>query len=457
VGGAIEELYPDRLEEFYEVLAHHYSRSGNSDKAYQYLKLAGNKATRGYSNWEAFRFYKEAVNLVNKLPESEENKRRGIEVRLLIEGPMRALAHPEDSLQILEEGERLAKEVGDQRSLARLYGAIGCYYTVRGQTLQSTEYCQNAFREAEMMQDIEIMAPLAFELCVGYNTRGEFLRTAEVAPKVIALLEKTQRESEFFFPPFCIYSSLLAMYGAAMGNLGDFEAGEALCGKGLRFATEMDDLYSIGWVEVQYGILFNGRGDGKNAVEHAQSAVRICEERQVLVIAGVAWAVLGQGYYLLGEMETARKHIERALKIQNDAGLSHFLSLCYWALSIVHFYSGDLKSAQSCIGEALRWSQNNNEKWIEGQSWVWEGRILAKADSSQTDRAEEYIVQGIKILDKLQAKSILSQGYLCLGEFYADAGQKEKALENLKKAEAMFQEMRMDYWLRRAQSAIEKL
>ncbi|MFB0522011.1 MAG: adenylate/guanylate cyclase domain-containing protein [Desulfatiglandales bacterium] len=457
VGEAIEELYPDRLEEFYEMLAHHYSRSENSEKAYQYLKLAGNKATRSYSNWEAFRFYKEAINLLKKLSEIEENKRRGIEVRVLIAGPMRALAYPESSLQILEEGERLSEELGDQRSLAKLYAAIGCYYTTRGQTLVSTKYCQNAFREAEKAQDIEIMAPLAFELCVGYNFRGEFLRTTEFAPKVIALLEKTGRESEFSFPPFNTYSSVMAMYGMAIGFLGAFEEGKTLCQKSLRFATEIDDLYSVGYAEGCYGGLFACWGDGENAVEHAQNAVRLCEERQVLVILCVAWAALGQGYYLLGEMETARKHIETALKIQSDAGLSHFLSICYLALSMVHFDSGDLKAAQSCIGEALRWSQNNNEKLIEGQSRVWQGRILSKAEPSQSDKAEEYILQGIKILDELQAKPFCAQGYLCLGEFYADAGQKEKALENLKKAEAMFQEMGMDYWLRQTQSILEKL
>lgn len=37
------------------------------------------------------------------------------------------------------------------------------------------------------------------------------------------------------------------------------------------------------------------------------------------------------------------------------------------------------------------------------------------------------------------------------------AGQKEKALETLKTAEAAFQEMGMDYWLRRTQEVLEKL
>jgi hypothetical protein len=44
-------------------------------------------------------------------------------------------------------------------------------------------------------------------------------------------------------------------------------------------------------------------------------------------------------------------------------------------------------------------------------------------------------------------KPTYAQGHLFLGEVYAHSGQKEKALEHLKEAETMFQEMGMDYWL----------
>jgi len=51
---AIEELYADRLEEHYELLAHHYERSGNAEKAVHYLILSGEKSNRtGLSRPEA--------------------------------------------------------------------------------------------------------------------------------------------------------------------------------------------------------------------------------------------------------------------------------------------------------------------------------------------------------------------------------------------------------------------
>jgi predicted ATPase len=39
IGQEIEALYSDRLEEHYEVLAHHYEQSGNTAKAIDYLIL----------------------------------------------------------------------------------------------------------------------------------------------------------------------------------------------------------------------------------------------------------------------------------------------------------------------------------------------------------------------------------------------------------------------------------
>ena len=48
-------------------------------------------------------------------------------------------------------------------------------------------------------------------------------------------------------------------------------------------------------------------------------------------------------------------------------------------------------------------------------------------------------------------------GYLRLGVLYADTGQKEKALKTLKKAEAEFQDMGMDYYLQKTQEALERI
>ena len=50
---AIEALYTRHLDEHYSDLAHHYSRSGNTEKAIEYLHLAGQQAVQRSANAEA--------------------------------------------------------------------------------------------------------------------------------------------------------------------------------------------------------------------------------------------------------------------------------------------------------------------------------------------------------------------------------------------------------------------
>jgi hypothetical protein len=63
----------------------------------------------------------------------------------------------------------------------------------------------------------------------------------------------------------------------------------------------------------------------------------------------------------------------------------------------------------------------------------------------------------MKIFDELNQKPAYASGCLALGELYAGVGQKERALENLKKAETMFREMGTDYWLVRTKKLLESL
>jgi hypothetical protein len=48
-------------------------------------------------------------------------------------------------------------------------------------------------------------------------------------------------------------------------------------------------------------------------------------------------------------------------------------------------------------------------------------------------------------------------GHLCLGEIFADNGQKEKAMENLKKAEAMYEDMKMGLWLGKTREILDRI
>ncbi len=457
IGKAIESLHVQRLDEFYEILAYHYAKGDSFEKAYQYLKLSGNKTTKNYSNWEAFRFYKDALEVLNQLSESRDNKRKQIEVILLMSRPMMFLTYPEDSLRILEQGVRLCKKLNDKKSLATIYSLLGIYYMHRGEPLEAIKYSEIGFEEPRKLKDLELMAPIARGLSVSYLAAGKFQEASDFSPKMIDLLEKAHRESDLFGAPFHTYSLLCAYYALSLAMLGNFEKATVNLEKGLRAASSINHLASLGVVEAMFGQMFIIKGDGTNAIKHFSNSIRYFEESKTVLIFAVSWSGLGSGYYYLRDLEAARKHIDKGIELTKRGGSEWWKSFHYLYLSKTQFALDDQKNSRSAIEEALKISQNNNEKHLEGASWAFLGRILGKSDPSQSDTAAEYILKGIKILEDLKIKPWCAEGYLYLGELYAGTENREDALNNLRKAESMFQEIGMDHYLSKTKEILSRL
>jgi tetratricopeptide (TPR) repeat protein len=66
VAHSIEKIFKERLHEFYGMLAYHYSRAEDLEKAEEYLIKAGEEALRSAASDEALHYYEEALQLYLK-------------------------------------------------------------------------------------------------------------------------------------------------------------------------------------------------------------------------------------------------------------------------------------------------------------------------------------------------------------------------------------------------------
>ena len=458
IGRAIEEIYAERLEEFYEMLAHHYSKSANKAKACHYLKLSGDKARGNFSASESVRFYREAIHVLHDQPETPDNRRACLEILMAMAYPMRPLGYPEGSLECLEEGESLAQGLGDQKALAYFQTHIGVYYLLSGgDPVKGREYIEKGLEGAELTEEVELIVPATYELISSQSIEGNFSRVCQIASKVIALIEKTHTEHEQFGRPANIYSNLHGIYGQSLAATGNFMEGERLLEKGLSIAHNMNNLINIAMIEMLYGLFYLFKGDAENQVKHYRASVEYLEKSQLLIFLGPVWAWLGHAYLFSGQTDTALQCAKKGLKMHTDLSLPLFLGSFHWVLSEIHLAFGNLEKALVHAEQAVDLSEKNIEKYFEAESRINLGRIIAATDRKKSGEAREQMLLGVNMLDELQIRPRYAVGLMYLGEIYADAGQKEEALENLKKVEGMFQEMKMDYWLGKTQEVLAAL
>jgi oligopeptide transport system substrate-binding protein len=66
VGRALEELFPDRVDEFSGLMAYHFEAAEAQDKAVNYLQQAGDQARQSYAHQEAIDFYNRALAILKE-------------------------------------------------------------------------------------------------------------------------------------------------------------------------------------------------------------------------------------------------------------------------------------------------------------------------------------------------------------------------------------------------------
>ncbi|MCX5851289.1 MAG: AAA family ATPase [Deltaproteobacteria bacterium] len=460
IGLVMEELFHDRLPEFYEILAYHYSQSENYKKACEYLKLSGDKAARNYANWEAIQFYKEAIQVLNTQPETEEIKRLKLEHSFSIIAVMMLLSYPEGSLEILQDAERLSQELGDTPSLTAVYSKLSIYHTLKGASALALEYTEKYFNEAEKTGAIDILISVARDICPALFFSDSYIKLIDIASRATRPLEENHSEKDFFTGGVNAYAAVCGWYGMSLGWLGKRREAKAVLEKGLKVAFEVNDRYEIGFLNFAYSSMSFYSGDGNTTIEHARTMVKHFEEAGTNLMKGIAWSLLGGGYYLMGDYKTAKDHAEKGLKIQKEVGLPSSQPWNYFFLAIIHYALGNMQSATDCIEQTLKLSQEFKMKTPEGMAWILIGRIKSRTNPADFNEAYNNIHHGISMLEEIKLKPLAAFGYVFLGEMLADADRKVEALESLKKAEALYREMEVtpeSYWLVRTQNALRRL
>ena len=461
IGQSIEKLYEGTMEEFYETLAYHYSRSKDTRKAVFFFKLSGIKAMRNYSFLEAIGFYQEAIRLLDSIPETEEVKSAELDIYLNMIGLLSVVKdHTFDIESLRSEVERLSEELGDRRSLATFYREMAFYHSLRANMALAMEYTEKFTVLAEEIGTVDVVVEGVSAICSARFISGDVEEVAKVTRKVLRLLEEQGRERDLYGGALTLYADLSGWCGAALASIGDFEEAKAVLDIGFKTSLEAGDAYGTGWVELFVLLRCFLAGQPDEIFGRAHRTIDCFRETGIEIVSGLAWSFLGGGYLFIGELQTAQDCAEKAAQINAEVGLSIIQPLIDYILSLILLSLGKLEYALERAEEAVRLSKEYQARSFEGFALAILGRIMGEADPSQADMAQTYIRQAISMAEEINMKPSYAQGYLFMGESFENAGRREEALESLKKAEEMYQEMRVgskSYWLTRTQEALARL
>ena len=138
VAAAIERIYSDSLEDHYAALAQHYAT--DTQKAARYNYLAGQQAMQRSAHAEAVRLLTSSLDLLKRVPETEERDRQELASRVALGaslGAVKGLAAPEVE-HTYSRAVQLARALGHPQNLflAQCCLALSYFMRARMQTAQ---------------------------------------------------------------------------------------------------------------------------------------------------------------------------------------------------------------------------------------------------------------------------------------------------------------------------------
>jgi len=472
IASTIEELYAGRLDEHLEVLAHHYDQSGNSEKAFEYLMLAGEKSNRHFAVQAACQFFTKAIEVIESTPitldsEKEVRLHQGLADASYATGDIKAaleefrktveicrihgmIEHEMDNLGELamvmwlspikvmkdeairchEEGIARAREVGDKAAESRILSVQGFYKSTLGHRYQGNHIIADAER---MALETGNQKAILFNRLL-YAGSERWLGRPQ---KAIELTEGLIEAMRGMFN-YRNITGVIFLRGIALGEVGQIEDGIAILRDGIDICEKSGAVQHLGRLYNSlgycYGEICNSKMAWGNNLKSEESARELMDlfpmgRETAAEVAAQASVNLMENLFYQGKLDAAW---ERMKSLDEESKSDDFIRardrwkvrMDYLTAQIL-LHNNDMDQAHAMIEKNLEITQREHSKKMEGGFMRVLGEVQFRRN--EIDNAIDNLNEAVLILKEVGNPRQLWQAHSSLASAFSNLGRASEA------------------------------
>jgi tetratricopeptide (TPR) repeat protein len=457
---AIEQLYPDRLTEQVEWLAHHAWQGEVWEKAVAYLRRAGTKAIAGSANREAVAHFERALVALQHLPEGRNTMEQAIDVRCELRTALMPLNERGRILALLREAEALAQALDDQPRLGRVSVLITHYLWNGGDLDHALTSGHRVLDLATTLRDVRLQVMAYFVLGEVYYSLGDYRRAVDMLRRNVEALDHAGSQDRFGEPALGPGLQSVASRRwliQALADVGAFAEASAPAKDALRLAEADNHPYTLVLAYTGVGYLYLGQGKVHQAIPLLDRSLELCRVWDLQQLRGFLDGALGYALALSGRTPEALALLERTVGRVSFASLTSRTVLNATRWSEVYMLAGHMVDANNLAVQALALAGEHKERGTEAWTLRLLGEIHARRDPPEVELAGEYYRQALALANELGMRPLQAHCHLGLGTLSAKIGRAEQARAELSTAIALYRGMEMTFWLPQAETALAEV
>jgi class 3 adenylate cyclase/tetratricopeptide (TPR) repeat protein len=453
---SIEQIYPDRLVEHVERLAHHAFVGEAWAKAVTYLQQAGAKALARSVHREAVRYFEEALTALTHLPETRETLEEAIDLRFDLRNALHPLVEWGRIEEYLREAEAFAQKLNDQRRVASVSGyRSGLLLNTGGPASEVRELAEKVQAIGASLGDFPLqVAGGYYHVCLG-GLSGDYRENERLCRTLLEALPGGLSRERF---GLVAYPAVMAraFLARALGELGIFDEAREHGEEAVRLAEAVDHPLSLIWACMNLGRLEGLRGEFMRAITPLERAVALSNEWNIASLTPIALAALGDAYARSGRIEEGVSWLQQGLAGYASTGVGYLRSMSMIQLGEAHLLAGRMEEASDFGTRAVMLAYERGERGYEAWAYRLLGEVVSHHHRPDVAAAEAHYATSTALALELGLRPLVAHCRFSLGTLHRRAGD-QRATGDLMAAMSLFNEMGMRFWFEKVQAEMQTL
>jgi class 3 adenylate cyclase/predicted ATPase len=457
---AIERLYPDRLAEQVELLAHHASRGELREKAVEYLRQAGGKSSARSAYKEAASYFKQALQALKHLSETRQALEQGITIRVDL-GPVLVAAEGFGSPEVEQtytQARELCERLGETRQFFPALWGLWQFSLYAGHLETARERAQQLFTVAQRAHDAASVLEAHHTLWSTLIFQGDLEVAWFHLEQGLRLYNAQQHHSLTFRygghdPGVCCRDKA----ARALWLLGYPDQSLKRCQDAVNLARELRHPYSLAMAHHRTAWVQYACGDRERARAQVEAAITLATEQRF-----PSWIVQGaimRGRFRVdeGRAEEGIEQLSQNLAAYREGGIA--LEQPYYLALLAQAFGKAGRTDEGLAGaaEALMRAQQTGERYYEAELCRIKGELLLGQDVPDKEQAETCFQKAIEVARRQTAKSLELRAVMSLSRLWQKQGKNEQARQLLAEIYGWFTEGFDTADLKAAKALLEEL
>ena len=429
IAATLEDDFPELAENQPEVLAHHHQEAGHHQPAIHCWLKSGQRALAHSANVEAIANFRNALQLLNALPETPERIKQEIDIQLALGIPLIAVQGyaAEETREAFSRARSLCLQLGNVPEYFQALYGLCMHSWMCAKHDEALPMAEEFLSRSRALSDPVLLMVAHRVMGSTLLTIGDFQSSANHFEETIKLSSGKGKQplSGLYMVEPQVASLLLLSW--VRWIQGDPRGSIARVSEALALAQDLGHAYTIAFAHYLTSVVHLLRGDAARAFESAEKSLEVSQEQRFSLYVILSRISRGRAVGDLGRLGEARAEIERGLDEARRNGVGFMLQMMESWLADMHAKAGENESALSIVEGALA-----NIGDVTGRPWEAElhrqrAQILLALDPSKVVEAELHLKKSIEVARGQSAKSLELRAATSLAELWQAQGRSDEA------------------------------